>query len=444
MVVKKAWIAVCLLLISSQGLKGQNNIMSDQTIKTRKEVIDAFMDKRFGMFIHWGPVSLRGTEIGWSRGREVPIADYDNLYKEFNPVLFDAEAWARAAKDAGMKYLTITSKHHDGFCLWPSAFTEYDIMASPYKKDIIGELAKACKKYDIRFCIYYTILDWHDPDYPIRINGANVPDPNANMSKFVIKIKNQLKELVTQYDPYMIWFDGQWESPWTDEMGADLYRYLKGLNKDLIINNRLGKEMTAIHNEEVDYKKMIGDYDTPEQKIGKLNLDFPWESCITIASQWAWKPNDKMKSLQECLHTLIKTASGNGNLLLNVGPMPDGRIEQRQIDVLRQMGDWLKKFGDSIYETTGGPYAPNDDYSATRKGNKVFVHIFDNKKNKLELPALQGVNVLNASLMNGSSLKMQTKDGKYYFTLPDQLPDSTSNVLVLLLDKPAIDLPLIK
>src|SRR3546814_4398580 len=120
------------------------------------------------MFIHWGPVSLRGTEIGWSRCREVSKEDYDNLYKEFNPVLFDANDWVKAAKDAGMKYLTITARHHDGFSLWPSKFTEYDIAATPYKKDIVGALAKACKKADIEFCIYYSVLDWYHPDYPIH------------------------------------------------------------------------------------------------------------------------------------------------------------------------------------------------------------------------------------------------------------------------------------
>jgi alpha-L-fucosidase len=441
---KKLASIIFFFISISPVLLGQNKIAVDPALKTRKEVLDDFMDKRFGMFIHWGPVSLRGTEIGWSRGHQVATPDYDNLYKEFNPVLFDADTWVRIAKDAGMKYLTITSKHHDGFCLWPSAYTEYDIMSTPFKKDLLGELAKACKKYNIRFCIYYSILDWHDPDYPIHNDGSNELDSKANMNKFVLTIKNQLKELVTRYDPYMLWFDGQWESPWTDEMGADLYSYLKGLKKDLIINNRLGKEMTAIHDKEVDYTKMIGDYDTPEQKVGKLNLDFPWESCITIGNQWAWKPNDQIKSLKECLHTLIKTASGNGNLLFNVGPMPDGRIEHRQIELLKHMGSWLKTYGESIYETNGGPYTPSNDYSATRKDNKVFVHLFNNDKNELELPILQGANVMNASMINGAAVKMQTKDGRYFFTLPNHLPDSISNVLVLLLDKEAIDLPLIK
>ncbi|WP_262919460.1 alpha-L-fucosidase [Niabella hibiscisoli] len=182
--------------------------------------LQSFMHDRFGMFIHWGPVSLRGTEIGWSRDNQVAKEDYDSLYKEFNPVLFNAEAWVKAAKDAGMKYLTITARHHDGFCLWPTQYTSYNIMNTPFKKDVVGALSKACKKYNIKFCIYYSILDWWHPDYPLHSPHKNPqPDPRSDMNRYIAYMKNQLKELITHYDPYMLWFDGQWEKPWTDEMG---------------------------------------------------------------------------------------------------------------------------------------------------------------------------------------------------------------------------------
>ena len=407
--------------------------------KTNRQKMDEFMSMRFGMFIHWGPVSLRGTEIGWSRSHQVPAEDYDNLYKEFNPVLFNADTWVKTAKDAGIKYITFTSKHHDGFCLWPSAYTDYDIMSSPFKKDIVGALAKACKKQGIKFCIYFTILDWHDKNYPVHNDGKGVY-PDGNMDAFRATMKNQLKELVTNYDPYMLWFDGGWEEPWTNEMGVDIYNYLKTLKKDLIINNRLGKEMTAVHDKKVDFSKMIGDYDTPEQQIGNFNLDYPWESCITICSQWAWKPNDTMKPLKECLQTLIKTVSGNGNLLFNVGPMPDGRMEQRQIDLLKQMGDWLKIYGESIYGTTGGPYKPNNSYSSTRKGDKVFIHLSDPSITKLELPLMQGTKVLNASVMNSETVQMTEINGKYVIILPSKLPDPNSNVIVLQIDRQASEI----
>ncbi|MDB5276231.1 MAG: hypothetical protein JWR61_1186 [Ferruginibacter sp.] len=239
-------------------------------IKTSKPVIDGFMDKRFGMFIHFGPVSLRGTEIGWSRGSEVATEEYDNLYKEFNPVLFNADQWVKAAKDAGMKYITITAKHHDGFCEWPTAASDYNIMHTPFKKDIVGALAAACKKQGIAFCIYFTVLDWHDADYPVHSPHDSTKNVPGNMPRFVGTIKKELKELISQYKPYMLWFDGNWEKPWTKEYAVDVYQYIKSLDKNVIINNRLGKgEHIAFSSESV------GDYLTPEQKVGALNMDDP-------------------------------------------------------------------------------------------------------------------------------------------------------------------------
>jgi alpha-L-fucosidase len=436
-------ITLFIFLFSGINVLAQEKYLLDSSIKTSKAKMDEFMAMRFGMFIHWGPVSLRGTEIGWSRGHEVAKEDYDNLYKEFNPVLFNADAWVKTAKDAGMKYITITSKHHDGFCLWPSAYTDFDIMASPYKKDVVGALATACKKQGIKFCIYFTILDWHDKNYPIHNDGKGLYK-DGNMDAFKSTMKNQLKELITKYDPYMLWFDGGWEEPWTDEMGADMYKYLKSLKKDLIINNRLGKEIAGVQMKKIDFSKMVGDYDTPEQKVGELNMDNYWETSMTICNQWAWKPNDKLKSLNECLHTLIRTASGNGNLLFNVGPMLDGRIEQRQIDRLKQMGDWLKKYGESIYNTHGGPYRPNDTYSSTRKGNKIFIHLFDSSKKEIMLPLLPGAKITQASWMNGNPVQLHTMGDHYHITLPATLPDSVSNVLVLQLDRDAMAIPIIK
>lgn len=421
-------------------LKAQPSFV-DPSIKTSKTVMDDFMDQRFGMFIHWGPVTLRGTEIGWSRGHEVPVEDYDNLYKEFNPVLFDADAWVKTAKDAGMKYLTIISKHHDGFCLWPTKFSDYNIMNSPYKKDIIGALASSCKKYDIKFCVYFTVLDWHDPNYPIHNSGyppSKDLDPKANMDKFVVTMKNELQEIVTRYHPYMLWFDGNWESPWKNEYAADIYKYLKKLDPNVIINNRLGAGN--------DHPKLtpetIGDFATPEQKIGELNMNIPWETCMTICNQWAWKPNDTMKTLKQCIQTLAKTAGGNGNLLFNVGPMSDGRMEIRQVKRLKEMGEWLKIYGESIYGTKGGPFKPNEIFAATRKGNKLYIHVFEKKSGTLALPAIAGIKVKQVYLLKGDRI-IYTQDarGAIILQLPEQLPDSDDSVIVLELTANAETIP---
>lgn len=206
------------LIFQVHVCQGQGN----QLPKTPPAVLDGFMNKRFGMFVHFGPVTLRGTEIGWSRNKDVKQEDYDSLYKEFNPALFDANAWVKAAKDAGMKYFCITAKHHDGFLLWPSKISSYNISNTPFKRDIVGELASACKKQGIKFCIYFTVLDWHDPDYPIHnpwlYPGYPYQPPwdtmkfeKGNMEKFVSTMKLELKEVITKYHPYMLWFDGNWE-----------------------------------------------------------------------------------------------------------------------------------------------------------------------------------------------------------------------------------------
>lgn len=410
------------LSVASRAVRIVHFLVNGPQARTPPSALADFMTQRFGMFIHWGPVTLRGTEIGWSRGNEVAQADYDSLYKEFDPVLFNADAWVAAARAAGMRYLTIVAKHHDGFCEWPTDYSAYNIMHTPFKRDVVGELATACRKQHILFCIYSTVLDWHDPDY-----GPNMP-------RFVERMKGELKELITRYHPYMLWFDGYWEKPWTVAYGREIYAYIKSLDPDVIVNNRLGKNMDTLSGPDV-----VGDFLTPEQKIGRLNMREPWESCITIAQQWAWKPNDRVKTLKECIHTLVKTASGNGNLLLNVSPMPDGRMEAREVTRLREMGAWLQRYGASIYGTRGGPYVPNDVYATTRKGNRIYVHIMERRSDTLTLPALPGARVVKAYWMGGSAVGF-TQDAGYTFSLPPTLPDPNSAVLVLELDTNADNL----
>ncbi|MCU7548831.1 alpha-L-fucosidase [Chitinophagaceae bacterium LB-8] len=407
-------------------------------VKTGKQVLDNFMDMRFGMFIHWGPVTLRGTEIGWSRNHQVAQNDYDSLYKEFNPVLFDAESWVKTAKTAGMKYLTITAKHHDGFCLWPSAFTPYNISNTPFRKDVVGLLAKACKKYGVKFCIYYTVLDWYSTDYPLHNNGTKQPDANGNMERFTLYMKNQLKELITNYHPYMLWFDGNWESPWTKEMGADMYAFIKSLDTSVIVNNRLGK---GDHKTITDAS--VGDYATPEQVVGKMNMEYPWESCITISKQWSWKPNDELKTLQQCLQTLAGTSGGNGNLLLNISPMPDGRIEQRQINRLQEIGNWLQKNGEAVYGTLGGPFFPDSLKASTRKGNKIYLHLFASNKNQLQLVNVPGCTVKKAFFLNGATVDFQQSSQHIVLSWNGNMPDHNCSVLVLEMDQNVENVPLI-
>ena len=365
------------------------------------------------------------------------------MYKEFDPVLFNADAIAKVAKDAGMKYLTITARHHDGFCLWPTSFTDYNIMHTPYKKDIVGALAQACKKQGLKFCIYYSVLDWHHPDYPFHKPYSNEFDSSSNMERYVVFMKNQLKELVTKYDPYMLWFDGQWDSVWTEQMARDMYAYLKKLKPDVITNNRLGKVMAGMGNETFDLSKMVGDYDTPEQIVGRMNMTMPWESSFTICQQWAWKPNDKMKSLKECLSILSQTAGGNGNLILNVGPMPDGRIEARQITRLREIGDWLKVNGEAVYSTLGGPYEPNSNYAATRRSNKIYLHVIKTDTSVIELKNIPGRTIVRSYLFNGQSVTIEKSSETFKVILSADRFNKMEYIIVLELDGSAETLPVI-
>jgi alpha-L-fucosidase len=434
---KKAGLIIALVLSTCVSIAQQ--VKNAAPLKTPKAVMDQFMDKRFGMFIHFGPVTQRGTEIGWSRNDQVPEEDYDNLYREFNPTLFNADTWVKAAKDAGMKYLTITAKHHDGFLLWPSAFSDYNVSKSPFKRDIVGELARACKKQGMIFCIYMTVLDWHDKDYPI--DNPHHPEINArkgDMTAFKTRMKNELKEVITKYHPFMLWFDGYWEKPWTTEDGKEIYSYIKSVDANVIVNNRLGKISDKLDGD------AVGDFLTPEQTIGKLNMDEPWESCITICNQWAWKPNDGMKSLKQCIQTLVTSASGNGNLLFNVGPAMDGHMEGRQVTRLKEMGNWLKQYGEAIYGTHGGPYVPTAEYGSTRFGNKIYINIFQHKDSTLNIPLLPNVKILKSYFLNGNAVAIRSDRKGYKIELPATLPDENCSVVVLELDVNAIDIPVIK
>lgn len=452
---KKTTLLLCclnLFICTNAQLTGGGE--ANPHLATNPEALKAFQDNRFGMFIHWGPVTLRGTEIGWSRGVQVPKEEYDNLYKEFNPVLFDAREWVSAAKDAGMKYMVITSRHHDGFSLWDSEYTDFDMAGTPYGKGVLEPLAEECEKQGIDFAVYYSIADWKHPHYPVEYPASDYQYHTekditntlvrAKMDLYILFMKNQLKELIDNYDPAYIWFDGEWEWAWTHQMGMDMYAYLRRLKDDLLINNRVDKGRQGM--EGITKSKIYaGDYATPEQQVGKFDMENPWETCMTIATQWAWKPNDKIKSTNECIHTLLQTVGGDGNLLFNVGPMPDGRIEQRQIDRLKDMGDWLKINGEAVYGTRGGPYLPTEYMVSTRKGNRIYLHFLRHPGASLQLPFPKEVRINKAwFLQNNAALNVEQMKETIQIALPEQLPDEVVSVVVLELNKPALEMEVIE
>ena len=383
-------------------------------------------DARFGMFIHWGPVSLKGTEISWSRGTQVPLQVYDNLYKEFDPVKFNADEWAAVAKAAGMKYVVLTTKHHDGFCLWDTKQTDYNVMNSPFKRDVTKELAAACRKQGLAFGTYYSTCDWHHPNFPGGGAHGGVKNPEANLDRYTEYLKAQTGELIKNYGPlFTIWFDVP--QHFDAARGQGVLDYLHTLQPNIVVNNRTGAR---------------GDYDTPEQKIGGFNMERPWETCMTICHQWAWKRNDSMKSLKQCVQTLLYTVGGDGNLLFNVGPQPDGQIEARQIVRLHEMGAWVQKYGNSIYETRGGPFKPGKWGVSTRKDNIITLFVMKwPADGKLRLPVLP-VKVKSAKALSGGKVTLSTDADGMVITAPEsKYCDPIATVIQLKLAGPAMPIP---
>lgn len=412
-------------------------LVAQEAAPATPAAIKNWRDARFGMFIHWGPVSLKGTEIGWSRGAQVPTEEYDNLYKQFNPTKFNADEWVAVAKAAGMKYIVLTTKHHDGFCLWDTKQTDYNIMNTPFKRDVVKELSTACKKSGIAFGTYYSTCDWHHPAFPLGSPGGQSKKPNPDLKAYDAYLTAQCEELVRNYGPlFTIWFDVP--QSYTTEFGVPMVNKLRALQPDIMLNNRAyndsqrGGHGVAHHNK-------VGDYDTPEQKIGGFQIDRPWETCMTICKQWAWKPNDQMKSLKECVQTLIRTNGGDGNLLFNVGPMPTGEIEDRQVDRLKEMGGWLAKNGESLYSTRGGPWKPSPRIVSTRKGGKIYLHLLDKASGPVTLPALP-VPIQSAKLLHGATIKTSTNDGILSLDIPESAWNEIDTIVELTIAGDSMDI----
>jgi alpha-L-fucosidase len=393
-------------------------------------------DARFGMFYIYGPVTLTGQDISWSRANSnptcpnkgpIPVDVYDNLYKRFNPSSFNADDWAGVAKDAGMKYVVLTAKHCDGFLLWNSKVDGYNIMAAPFHRDFCAELATAVRKAGLQMCWYFSPMDWRDPDCR-----------SANNDRFVVKMQGEVRELLTNYGPIgVLWFDADGNRPdWHPET---TYPLVRGLQPKIIIDNRL--EMASIDewNHQGKLRKNE-DFYTPEQRIGGYDDTTPWETCMTLATQWAWKPNDPVKSASEVIGILARTVGGDGNLLLGVAPKSDGLIEPHQVEVLKQVGTWMKTNGESIYGTRGGPFKPGDFGASTRKDKNIYVHVLKWPEGPLMLPKIPAKIVSAALLKGGQTEAKQTEKGVEISVAPADR-DASDTVVVLSLDTDAQLIP---
>ncbi|UCF44184.1 MAG: alpha-L-fucosidase [Planctomycetota bacterium] len=405
-------------------------------------------EARFGMFIHWGLYAVPAGEWKGTTNHaewilttaQIPVKEYEKFCPQFNPVKFNANEWVRIAKEAGMKYIVITSKHHDGFCLWDSKLTDYDVIdATPFKRDILRELTGECKKQGIRMCFYHSIMDWHHPDYLPRRDWEKRSSEGADFSRYVAYMKGQVTEIIEQYDPGVLWFDGEWENTWDADLGDDLYAYVRSLKPDIIVNNRVSKGRAGMAGT-YDPKKFSGDFGTPEQEIPATGLGYDWETCMTINNHWGYnKHDDNWKPTEDLIHKLVDIASKGGNFLLNVGPTAEGLIPRPSVERLQQMGDWLKVNGESIYGTTASPFRKLQWGRCTQKqlangDTRLYLHVLDWPTNgKLELSGLDN-KLLKAFLLargEHSSLRTTRKGNDLIIDVPSQAPDPMVSVVAL-------------
>lgn len=412
----------------------------EEEVNQTADRMEWWRDARFGMFIHWGLYAIPAGEWNgttnhaeWIRTTaQIPLEEYDKFLNEFNPVKFDADAWVKMAKDAGMKYIVITSKHHDGFGLFDSKTSDFDVMATPFQRDILKELSDACKKEGIKLCFYHSIMDWHHPDYlPRREWEKNRSTEGAEFPRYVDYMKAQLKELITNYGELgVLWFDGEWEDTWTHADGVEVYDYVRSLQPNIIINNRVdkGRQGMAGLTKEGDF---VGDFGTPEQEIPATGLPgVDWESCMTMNDHWGYNSHDdNWKSSEDLIRKLVDIASKGGNFLLNIGPKADGTFPQESIDRLAAIGDWMKVYSESIYGTQASPIAEVEWGRITQKkthnGTRIYLHVFDwPVDGKLNLSGLNG-KISKAGLLSGSA-NVDVDSDADGFTV--QLPQIQPNV----------------
>jgi alpha-L-fucosidase len=369
---------------------------------------EAWKNNRFGMFIHWGPISQMGKQLSHSRnspshhkgGKPYKKATiqpevYDAQYKTFNPVKFDPEKMIKLAKSAGIAYVVFTTKHHAGFSMFDSKVTDYDIMNTPYKKDITKMISDACHKNGVNFGFYYSPRDWHHPDC----------DSAKHHDRYIKFFKAQMYELLTKYGPiYEIWFDGLGPGKWGDT-SKEVMSAIRKLQPDAMVNDRGGAG---------------ADFYTPEHDVSYFNRKEFWEACHTTTGQWGYNPSVHAKKLNQLMEILLYTWGSDGNMLLNIGPMGNGAMNPEELKRFQQLAEWWKEHGEkSIRNSRGGPYIPGPWGVSTCKDNSVFLHIFRWPENeKLHFPALDKLKLKSASLLSGKKIDAVTEKNGFTITVP--------------------------
>jgi alpha-L-fucosidase len=430
-------LALTLALLCGIGRLSANEALASEPV-TASETPEQhharmqwWREARFGMFIHWGIYSVpagtwRGEKVPgigeWIMNRgKIPVADYAKFAEQFNPVDFDADAWVRTARDAGMKYIVITSKHHDGFAMFHSAASAYNIYdATPFKRDPLQELASACQKYGIKLGFYYSqAQDWHHRGGAASGGHWDPAAQDGDMDAYLRDIAvPQVKEILTRYGPIAILW---WDTP-TDmtRARADLLAPLLKLQPGIITNNRLGGGYP-------------GDTETPENKVPATGYPRDWEACMTMNDTWGFKSYDEnWKSGEQLIRTLVDIASKGGNYLLNVGPTSLGRIPAPSLERLQQVGVWMKQNGESIYATTASPFRRLDWGRATQKPGKLYLHVFAWPADGALVVPMRG-HAAKAYLLQAPDMPLAVKStaAGLQVSVPATAPDAVSSVVVL-------------
>lgn len=394
------------------------------------ERIAWFNDAKFGMFVHWGPFAVQGNDpnndFDYFAMKEDAAArvKFRKYAEQFNPKSFDAAKWMATAKSGGMKYVVFTSKHHDGYCMFDSALTDFDATDMAPKRDYVRELVKAARAVDLKIGFYYSMLDWRQPDY------------TANLPKFVNDyLFGQVRELCSNYGPIdCVWFDGEWDHPADAWRAPELVKMIRELQPKTLVNDRLGKGERGI--------TPLADFYTREQP-SEMDVAMPfehqkpysWEACMTIGDYWQYSIKDtKFKSPAELIRILVDVVSRGGNLLLNVGPTPDGVIPPHFTERITAIGAWLAVNGESIYGTTRSPFGPLHEAWCTAKGNRVYIHLQQHPGKPVELPKLKNAIRKAWFLKTGAELKFD--DAAKTILLPDALPDPDMTTIAVELDGP--------
>ena len=404
-----------------------------------------FSDSRYGLFIHWGPSSLLGAGEWVMHNRNIHVKDYRILQKVFYPVDFDAAAWVGLAKKAGMKYITFITRHHDGFSNWDTQASDWKITNTPYGKDVLKLLAEECQRQNIKLFLYYSILDWYRDDYPHetgRTGQGTGRKGKGDYASYFQFMKKQLTELLTNYGPIGgIWLDGHWDQ--TAAEGAadrssridwrydELYKHIHSLQPQCLIGNN--HHLTPFPGEDFQ----MFERDLPGDNKSGLNFQtasqLPLETCETINGSWGYNITDRSyKTTKQIIHYLVNAAGRNTNLLLNVGPMPNGEIQSEFSDTLTKVGLWLQQYGHTIYGTQANIMAPQPWGVATAKGRMIYVHLLKpTGEAQLFLPGVKQ-RIKKASLLSeGTPLKFkQQQDGIYIDT--NNIPVDALNTIIQL------------